>query len=245
MTRKMSMSVFLLVVAVVAAGYAQDESVFFMRCDSCGAEDSGTASGDGSGVVGPSNGSKGFRGGAPSYSSIGLNNGKDLRLVINAPAPTPNEFCIPEAECQYDAVLVNRIKFFVSAIRTPFGTPSIPALYCATNSCATYNEIRLGSTLGVQGDLRAVVYVTEVLTGGPIQVDVGDPTPLQLTKAQWQELNRIVGAVKAVDHNDVEFFLGLAVSTSPVDPLPNDGVAVRFVELQPHLFISVLSSKPK
>ena len=87
------------------------------------------------------------------------------------------------------------------------------------------------------------MYVTEVLTGG-IQVDVGDPTPLQLTNAQWQELNRTVGAVKAVDHNDVEFFIGLAVSTNPVDPF-NDGVAVRFVEPGEHLFISVFSNKPK
>ena len=144
MTRKISLTAFAIVVAVVAAGYAQDESVFFMRCDSCGSEDSGTASGDGSGQVGPSNGSKGFRGGAPSYSSIGLHNGKDYDLSSTLRHRYQTPSVIQWRSVRYDAVSVNRLKFFVSAIRTPFGTPSIPALYCATNSCATVQRNTFG-----------------------------------------------------------------------------------------------------
>jgi hypothetical protein len=235
-----------LVLAMAVVGFAQDFSEFYMVCQSCDSSDSGTASGDGAGTVAPSNGSKGWDGGAPSYSSVGLHNAKDLRLIVRVPVPVPDEFFCAPNECSYDAVLVSRIRFFVAAIRRPLGNPPIAALYCAApNACVTYNSVRLGEPLGPEGDLNAVIYSTDLLSGGGIQIDVGDTTTLQLTKAQWQELNRVVAAVKAVDLNaNVEFFFGLGASVTAIDSTdPDPNLPVKFVPFSRHFFIGVVSNK--
>jgi hypothetical protein len=249
MTRKTSLWAFVLVLVVSVVGFAQDFSEFYMQCQSCaGADDSGTASGDGAGTVAPSNGSKGFQGPIPSYSSLELHNAKDLRFIVRVPFVPPTNFCSPVEECLYDAVLINRIRFFVSAIRTPLGDPEMAALYCSSNTCQTYNEVRIGERLGgifdSDGDLRAVIYSTELLSGGGIQVDVGDTATLQLSKAQWQELNRVVGAVRAVDSSsNVEFFLGLGASVTAVDSEPDPLLPVKFVPESRHTFIGIVSNK--
>jgi hypothetical protein len=220
------------VVAVVLGGsvYASD---FFMTCgDSCAGSDSGTASGDGSGTVHTSNGSAGFTGAVPTFTSLGLQHPKDLRFMLsigtNLPHTSASACILGSAEISagftdcnytYSSVLVRVVRFFVMT----------DSFYCTgtPSPCRTVGDVDIGGTNNQT--LQEVIFSAELINAnGGIQLDEGESTKLHMTGNESHALLNAVNAVRAVDPG-AEFYLGFAVNIAPVDPDPKDTTAIHFV----------------
>jgi hypothetical protein len=247
MLRKNWMWALALAGVVVLGVYVYAAEEFSLECVSCGGSDSGTATGDGTGGVGTSDGTADFSGAPPTLESLGVKNAKDLRflLTISTPTVNPADTCTlsptelqqwPGFTCDfnYNAVLVETLRFFVVA-------PS----YCQQNpnACVTIASVRLGEPFF--GDTqRIVVYSADLIGGGGIEVGFGesDSRNLQLTKAQAQALDDVIKTIQKTDP-DAELIVGLAVGVSAVDPDPTDTVKPHLSPFNQILTVGLSSRK--
>src|SRR5688572_23672887 len=155
----------LLVGCLIAGGtlYAAD---FAFRCsDDCGVSDSGTATGDGTGGVGTSNGTAGFISGqVPSLTSLSITDPADLRFQVNIATPVPSFPCDPGsgAPCDfnYTHVSIARLRFFVVDPGSGGPFAYVPSLFCQGGKCDPLSEVQLdtGDNLSGYRDAEMVIF---------------------------------------------------------------------------------------
>ena len=248
MQRKAMLWVF--VIGCLIAGATLSASDFAFRCsDDCAVSDSGTATGDGTGGVGTSNGTAGFLfGEVPSLSSLGITDPADLRFQINMALPTPatcnsgESGGIPNPPCDfnYTHVSVDRLRFFV-VNPSSGGLPYVPTVYCQGGKCDPLSEVQLdtGDNLSGFRDAEMVIFDVDLIKKST-PVLVGGSLPLQLADHQARKLLRAIEEVKEVDPT-AEFFIGFSVRVSAVDATPKDESQTRLTVNQP--ILSIATSK--
>jgi len=241
MRRKGSLWALVLALVIVLGQYAYAD--FFIKCNECNESDSGTASGDGVGTVGTSNGSAIFRdengntSGPPTFESLQVHASRQIRFTIvpQDPGPGPHDFCTG-VECDYNALRIDRLRFFVTVDE---GSP-----YCVQNpsSCVTIGSIKLGGSIGTR-DPQIVIYSTDlVVPTAALQLDLDEVDTLRLTPQQAVQLDAIIRNVRLLDPA-AQFYVGLAATATAVDPDPGDGVAVKIVPFSGVLSVDVFTKK--